>query len=157
MSAGEFRLLVWTSPASRRVSPGAYRLFCLALLLALPAGAQNSPSAPQQSNPGHLGPLSANATVEFEQPDPIGEQHRQRLLNTDRQKKLVADADKLLKLASQFNTEIGAADPASLTPAQLRTLSEIQKLAHSVKTRMSTPIYGMPGSMEPTPLLQNRH
>jgi hypothetical protein len=124
--------------------------FCLLLLLALPAGAQNS-SQSQPSSSGHLGQLSASSTIEFSQPDLSMEQHRQRLLNADRQKVLVADADKLLKLVSKFNAEIGAANPASLTPAQLRTLGEIQKLAHSVKTRMSDSLYGTPVFMEPPP------
>jgi hypothetical protein len=131
--------------------------FCLALLLALPAGAQNSPSQTQPSGSGHLGQLSANSTVEFEPPDLSMEQHRERQLNADRQKALVADADKLLKLVSKFNAEIGAANPETLTPAQLRTLGEIQKLAHSVKTRMSDPLFGTPVFMEPPPLPQNRH
>jgi hypothetical protein len=103
-----------------------------------------------------MGQMTANATVEFDQPDPIGEQHRQRLLNADRQKALVTDVDKLLKLVSKFNAEIGAVNPDTLTPAQLRTLGEIQKLAHSVKTRMSDPVYGTPVFMEPLPLPQNR-
>jgi hypothetical protein len=131
--------------------------FCLALLLVLHAGAQNSSSQSQPSSSGHLGQLSSNSTIEFSQPDLSMEQHRQRLLNADRQKALVADADKLLKLVSTFNAEIDAANPETLTPAQLRTLGEIQKLAHSVKTRMSDPLFGTPVFMEPPPLPQNRH
>ena len=128
--------------------------FCLALLLALPAGAQNSSSQDERSSSGHMGQLSANSTIEFSRPDLSMEQHRQRLLNADRQKALVADADKLLKLVSRFNAEIDAANPDSLTPAQLRTLGEIQKLAHSVKTRMGEPLYGTPVFTEPPPLPQ---
>lgn len=153
----ESRLRFGRRTATRHISIAARWALGLAQLLALSAGAQNAPSAPQQSSPGRLGQLSANSTVEYEQPDPIGEQHRQRLLNADRQKALVADADKLLKLASRFNAEIGAANPETLTPAQLRTLGEIQKLAHSVKTRMSDPLFGTPVFMEPPPLPQNRH
>lgn len=131
--------------------------FCMVLLLALSAGAQNSPSQTQQPSSGHLGQLSANSTIEFSQPDPSMEQHRQRLLNADRQKALVADADKLLKMVSKFNAEIDAANPDTLTPAQSRTLGEIQKLAHSVKTRMSEPTYGAPVFTEPPPLPQYQH
>jgi len=145
------RLLFGSRTATRRISFAARQAVGLALLLALTAGAQNSPPQIQQPSPGHMGQMTANATVEFEQPDPVGEQHRQRLLNADRQKALVADADKLLKLVGKFNAEIGAANPDSLTPAQLRTLGEIQKLAHSVKTRMSDPVYGTPVFMEPPP------
>jgi hypothetical protein len=136
---------------NRRSLPGVRRGLWLALLLVLLAGAQNFPSQAQQPSSGHLGQMTANATVPFEQPDPAGEQHRQRLLNADRQKALVADADKVLKLVTKFNAEVGAAQPDSLTPAQLRALAEIQKLAHSVKTRMSDPIYGTPRFIEPSP------
>lgn len=152
----ELRLLLGRRTATKRISFAVWRAMGLALLLALPAGAQNSPPQIQQPNPGRLGQLSANSTVDFEQPDPIGEQHRQRLLNADRQKVLVADADKLLKLVSKLNAEIGAVNPDTLTPAQLRTLGEIQKLAHSVKTRMSDPVFGTPVFMEPPLLPQNR-
>jgi len=135
--------------------PAVRRGLSLALPLVLLAGAQNLPSQPQQPSSGHLGQMTANSTAPFEQPDHPGEQHRQRLLNADRQKALVADADKLLKLVSQFNAEIGAANSDSLTPVQLRTLGEIQKLARRVKTRMSEPIYGTPVFIEPPPVPLN--
>lgn len=150
---GECRLQLGSRTAFRRTSPGVcHQALWLALLLALPAGAQNQPSQTQQPTSAHIGERSANATVQIEPLDPIWEQHRQRQLNADRQKTLVADADKLLKLVSKFNAEIDAANPVSLTPAQLRTLGEIQKLAHSVKTRMSDSLYGTPVFIEPPPL-----
>jgi hypothetical protein len=149
IAVGELRLL-----EHRRVSPGVRRALWLAPL-ALLAGLQNLTSQTQPSGSGHLGQLAADSTIQFEQPDLSMEQHRRRLLNADRQKALVADADKLLKLVSKFNAEIGAANPDSMTPAQLRTLGEIQRLAHSVKTRMSDSIYGTPVFTWPPPLSHN--
>ena len=146
---GELRLL-----EHRRVSPGVRRALWMALLSLL-GGVQNLASQTQPSGSGRLGQLAADSTIQFEQPDLSMEQHRRRLLNADRQKALVADADKLLKLVSKFNAEIGAANPDSMTPAQLRTLGEIQRLAHSVKTRMSDSIYGTPVFTWPPPLSHN--
>jgi hypothetical protein len=64
------------------------------------------------------------------------------LLNAERQKALVADTNKLLKLVRDLDAEIGAANPDSLTPDQLRRIAEIEKLAHSVKEKMSTSVRG---------------
>ena len=61
-------------------------------------------------------------------------------LNAQRQKALVADTQRLVKLASELNAEINSSHQAQLTPDQLRTIAEIEKLAHSVKQKMSTPV-----------------
>jgi ribosomal protein L11 len=64
------------------------------------------------------------------------------MLNADRQKTMVSDADKLLKLAAQLNAEISAANQGELTPAQLKKISEIEKLARKVREKMSTSVRG---------------
>jgi len=56
----------------------------------------------------------------------------------------------LLKLANELNAEISA-NPEALTPDQLRKLATIEKLAHSVKEKMSTPVAGNPMYQPPTP------
>ncbi len=58
-------------------------------------------------------------------------------LNLARQKAMISDADKLLKLAKEVNDEIAAKDVTSLTDDQLRKIAEIEKLAHSVKEKMA--------------------
>ena len=50
---------------------------------------------------------------------------------------MVADAGKLLKLAQELNDEVAASNTGSLTPEQLRKIAEIEKLARSVKERMT--------------------
>jgi hypothetical protein len=82
--------------------------------------------------------------------DPGEAARRMRALNTMRQKALVSDTDKLLKLANELNAEISA-NPEALTPDQLRKLATIEKLAHSVKEKMSTPVAGNP-MYQPPPL-----
>ncbi len=143
-----FRALPSCRPASRPLSDALNQVLWLALALLLGsvhALAQQS----QQQMPGQTRQQMGRSTVEFDQPDLLGEQKRLRLLNAERQKTLVSDANKLLKLVSQFNAEINAASPASLTPAQVRTLGEIQKLAHSVKSKMGTSVRGTPVFREP--------
>jgi hypothetical protein len=72
--------------------------------------------------------------------DPAESERRLRALNILRQKALVSDTKKLLQLANELNAEIGGADSESLTADQLRKLAAIEKLAHSVKEKMSTSV-----------------
>lgn len=80
--------------------------------------------------------------------DPAEAERRIKALNSMRQKALVSDTDKLLKLANELNAEISA-NPDSLTSDQLRKLATIEKLARSVKEKMSTPVTGTPISQPP--------
>jgi hypothetical protein len=75
---------------------------------------------------------------------PVEEAKRLRALNALRQKSLVEDTNKLLKLAAELNAEVSSEHPDELTPEQLHKLAEIEKLAHSVKDKMSTPVWGIP-------------
>lgn len=62
---------------------------------------------------------------------------RQRQLNAARQKAMVSDATKLLALARELNDEL-TANKGNISPAvQMKKIAEIEKLAHSVKERMS--------------------
>jgi hypothetical protein len=76
--------------------------------------------------------------------DPMLAKRQVQLLNVQRQKMMVSDADKLLKLATELKLEIDAGDSVSLSPEQLRKISEIEKLARSVKQKMSITIGGGP-------------
>jgi len=81
--------------------------------------------------------------------DPVAQQRRLRALNIERQKEMVSDANKLLRLAKELNDEVAAAHEESLTPAQLHKIAEIEKLAHSVKERMTIGVGQAPG-LEPS-------
>ncbi len=123
------------------------------LVLALPAAAQNGvPYQPSQASPQFKLPRQASAS-EFDQPDPMMEQHRLKILNVARQKAMVSDANKLLKLVNELNDEIARNNAATLTPAQLRKVAEVEKLARSVKEKMVMPIVGLdaPG-LTPLPI-----
>ena len=64
------------------------------------------------------------------------EQKQVRLRNEERQKKLVADTDKLLALATQLHDDVGKTDKNVLSLDVIRRADEIEKLAHAVKERM---------------------
>jgi hypothetical protein len=72
-----------------------------------------------------------------------------RALNADRQKSLISDANKLLRLANELNAEIGRTNAEELTPSQLHKLAEIEKLAHNVKDKMSASVRGTPAFQPP--------
>lgn len=67
---------------------------------------------------------------------------RIRQLNIERQKELVSDTDDLLKLTAKLNAEVAKSQSSSLTPDQVRMLAKIEKLAKSVREKMSNPVTG---------------
>ena len=78
--------------------------------------------------------------------DPAMEK-RLHSLNLERQKQMVSDADKLLKLAKELNDEVAASGAGTLNSEQLHKVAEIEKLARSVKKRMVN------GVAQPQPVL----
>lgn len=56
--------------------------------------------------------------------------------NTDRQKRLVADTDKLLSLATELKQQVDKTDKNVLSVDVVKKADEIEKLAHSVKEKM---------------------
>jgi hypothetical protein len=116
------------------------RALGLALLLALPGGAQYGPvqTPPQQIT----GQQAGRSLSGMDNDDSIEEERRLRALNAERQKSLVSDTDKLLRLARELDGEVSRTNPDSLTPAELSKVAEIEKLAHKVKEKMSTSVRG---------------
>jgi hypothetical protein len=70
----------------------------------------------------------------------IFQERRVKALNAERQKELVSDTNKLLKLIADLNAQVGKKCSDSLTPDQLHMLAKIEKLAKSVKDKMSMPV-----------------
>ena len=87
----------------------------------------------------------------FDESNPAMAARRMRALNVERQKSMVSDTDKLLKLAKELNGEIANSNPAMLTPVQLRKVADIEKLARNVKQKMSTSFISGPSYDEPVP------
>ena len=59
-----------------------------------------------------------------------------RQLNDLRQKSLVSDVAKLLRLAQELNEAVSANPDAMSAPERIRNLTEIEKLAKRVKDKM---------------------
>jgi hypothetical protein len=74
---------------------------------------------------------------------------RMRALNEDRHKSMVSDAEKLLKLARQLDAEVASNPTDEMTPAELRKVTEIEKLAKSVKSKMALSFSGGPQLQPP--------
>ena len=129
----------------------ARQALCLAMLLAVTGGAQTGP--PQHGKmPSPFGQHSLDDDP-VGPGDPLWEEKQLRLLNADRQKTMVSDTGKLLKLANELDSEINGANPDSLAADQLRKLEEIEKLARSVKDKMRTSVRGAPVYRTPPPVL----
>ena len=140
--ASPTRSAKWSTHAARQ-------MLWLALVLALPGGAQNAPSGIQQPSPWQQMPISPaqqshSSGAQMDNVDPVQQERWQRGLNAERQKLMVSDANKLLKLAGELNAEIRSSNSDSFTPEQLRKVGEIEKLAHSVKEKMSNPVQNTP-------------
>jgi hypothetical protein len=62
---------------------------------------------------------------------------RMRAMNIERQKEMVSDTNKLLRLARELNAEVAFQRSDALTPDQVRKVAEIEKLAKNVRERMA--------------------
>jgi len=123
---------------------GRIRLaLAVALVMAMPGGAQGGlqvPLAPGQPTGQQVGGVIGDSPDN----DPVEQEKRLKALNAERQKSMVADTNKLVKLAGELNTELAGAHPESLNPEQLRKVAEIEKLAHNIKEKMSMSVKGIP-------------
>jgi hypothetical protein len=68
--------------------------------------------------------------------DPHRAEQQEKLRNNDRQKRLVADTDKLLALATDLKAQVDKSTKDTLSVDVIKKAEEIEKLAHSVKERM---------------------
>jgi hypothetical protein len=65
---------------------------------------------------------------------------RLQYLNTERQKSLVAATNRLVKMAADLNSQINNDQHSPISPDQIRQLADIEKLAHSIRDKMSTSV-----------------
>lgn len=137
------------SLGSLRVSPAL--VLALAIFCAPQVHAQNpqynSGAFPRIQMPDSAPPLAPDTG------SPGLDAKRLEALNASRQKSLVSDTQKLVKLTAELNAQINGAAPASLTEDQLRMVTEIEKLAHSIREKMCTSVKGVPQFSMPGPSL----
>jgi hypothetical protein len=133
--------LLRSASRGRRSSHAARGAFWLAVALVLPSGAQNTPP-PRETLQPPIGQRAGDSINGIGPGDPTEQEERLRALNRERQKSMVSDTNKLLKLALQFDTEVKGGDFGSVTPSQMHKLGEIEKLARNVKDKMSYSVRG---------------
>jgi nitric oxide reductase activation protein len=68
--------------------------------------------------------------------NPQLEQDQAKLRNTDRQRRLIADTEKLLNLANELKADVDKSNKDTLSLDVIKKADEIEKLAHSVKEKM---------------------
>jgi hypothetical protein len=68
--------------------------------------------------------------------DPHRLEQQEEARSTERQKRLVADTDKLLALATDLKQQVDKTNKNILSVDVIKKADEIEKLAHSVKERM---------------------
>jgi hypothetical protein len=117
-----------------------FLIACL-ILIPYPAHGQNGSVQTHPTLPQALG-QSANNDADFSREANDQNERLLRVLNLQRQKAMVNDANKLLRLVNEFNAEIARTSPSALTPDQLRKLAEIEKLARNVREKMATSVRG---------------
>lgn len=108
------------------------------VLMALAGGVGRT----QHTNPPN--PFPSTAQTANGLPDPretdVGRasiaEKQERLRDSERQKRLVADSDKLLELATQLHADVAKTDKHVLSLDVIRRAEEIERLAHGVKQRM---------------------
>ena len=83
------------------------------------------PPKPGTGMPDDSGPMDAHRA-----------EQQAKLQNNDRQKRLVADTDKLLALATDLKAQVDKSTKDTLSVDVIKKADEIEKLAHSVKERM---------------------
>jgi hypothetical protein len=97
-------------------------------------------------------PLGTNrSTTITDDENPVLTERRLLAFNIERQKQMVADSEKLLKLAKELNDEVAAGNKGEWTLDQLHKIAEIEKLARNVRERMTHGV-GEPASFFSQPL-----
>jgi hypothetical protein len=92
----------------------------------LQQGQQGQHFPGQVRQPGDLDPNT----------DPRRLEQQEDARSTERQKRLVADTDKLLALATDLKQQVDKTNKNILSVDVIKKAEEIEKLAHSVKERM---------------------
>ena len=131
----------------RRWMPSLIWGFGLAMgFVILPGLAARSQSGPPHDIINRPTPMPTDPSS-ADNYDPTMMERRLNALNRERQKEMISDTNKLLRLAMELNDEIAANNTGTLTWDQLHKMAEIEKLARNVKEKMADGV----GQMGPTP------
>ena len=134
-------------PGSAGRAFGSRRALALAMFLVLPAAAQSPgvpPSGPSASRFGQVPQPETDTGM-----DARIEARRITQLNVLRQKSIVSDTEKLLRLARELDND-AKGDTPTLTPAErMRKATEIEHLAKEVREKMTFTVGDPPEQTPP--------
>ena len=140
----------------RRWMPSAIWGFALAMgLVILPGLVARSQSGPPHDIINRPTPMPTDPSS-ADNYDPTMMERRLNALNRERQKEMISDTNKLLRLAMELNDEIAANNTGTLTWDQLHKMAEIEKLARNVKEKMADGV-GQMGPNPDTPIAMPPH
>jgi hypothetical protein len=97
---------------------------------------QTPTSKQGQQVPGFPTPGHNGNPMDTDPMDPHRNEQQEKMRNNDRQKRLVADTDKLLALATDLKAQVDKSTKDTLSVDVIKKAEEIEKLARSVKERM---------------------
>jgi hypothetical protein len=145
-------LAAWSSAhtAIRRwVNRSAGGALALAILLALSSSARMIAQNGQTIRYGPPSSKPNDTSMPLKDTSGMEDQKLLQMRNAARQISMVSDAGKLLRLANELHAELAAANTATLTPAQLRKLQQIEKLARNVRSKMAIAVGDSQGGPMP--------
>lgn len=111
-------------------------MFCFAVLPAAHSSAQSLPGGGVPRVAPQAPTQPSNERADQGPSRPLTDDRAAAALNADRQRAIVSDTNKLLRLVNELNAEVAAAAPDSLTSGQLRKVGQIEKLARDVQAKM---------------------
>lgn len=127
--------------------------FGVALLLAIQVlGQSQYPQFPSTNN-GRNGQNFPDSNGPFGHESNSPDKKRMQMLNAERQRGLISDTEKLVKMARELNDEMAENGSEAMTTEQVHKVEVIGKLAKSIKEKMSFSVGGYP-SIEPPLTIQ---
>jgi len=111
----------------------------LALLMMSPGVLSRGQMGSERQYPGQgsvMDPPGRRPSAAGNEPMPRIEEQQALARNNERQKRLVADTEKLLALATDLKAQVDKTNKDTLSVDVIKKAEEIEKLAHSVKERM---------------------
>jgi hypothetical protein len=116
-------------------------LVCLVGMGFMMAGVAAGAGMQRSTGSTPVAPAAANPSfgIEHDPSDPTYARMQEKQIAsaaTDRHKRMVADADKLLELATELKQDVDSTTKDEMSVPTIKKAAEIEKLAHDVKERM---------------------
>ena len=127
----------WSEHPHRFVLRSLWPVLAVLALLGLPSPAHSQGISDPAQSPSHIGRRTSTGDTSIAGQQALQQHKLQGLLNAERQKSMVSDAAKLLRLAQELNAELTRGDSTLSPSQQAHKAAEIEKLAHNVREKMS--------------------